>query len=247
MLNGKLEGQDIGSGTAVWQLPEPVKAGEITVHEFIVGRGRHVAFGRHLQDDGHGLDHGLHGRGAGRLAAAQRGDSRRSTRGATCWPTLSGIRIVEMVQRGLALSKILTREAFENAIRVNAAIGGSTNAVVHLKAIAGRIGVDLDLEDWTRIGRGTPTLVDLMPSGRFLMEEFYYAGGLPAVLRRLGERGLLPHPGRAHRQRQATLGDSVRGAPMLQRRGDPPAATARWSPTAASASCAATWRRAARC
>jgi dihydroxy-acid dehydratase/L-arabonate dehydrase len=91
------------------------------------------------------------------------------------------------------LSKILTREAFENAIRVNAAIGGSTNAVIHLKAIAGRIGVPLELEDWTNIGRGTPTIVDLMPSGRFLMEEFYYAGGLPAVLRRMGEGGLLPH------------------------------------------------------
>ena len=107
---------------------------------------------------------------------------------------MSGMRIVEMAREGLTLSKILTREAFENAIRVNAAIGGSTNAVIHLKAIAGRIGVPLELEDWTRIGRGTPTLVDLMPSGRFLMEEFYYAGGLPAVLRRLGEHGLLPHP-----------------------------------------------------
>ena len=99
-----------------------------------------------------------------------------------------------MAREGLTLSKILTREAFENAIRVNAAIGGSTNAVIHLKAIAGRIGVQLDLEDWTRIGRGTPTIVDLQPSGRFLMEEFYYAGGLPAVVRRLGEHGLLPHP-----------------------------------------------------
>jgi L-arabonate dehydrase len=66
--------------------------------------------------------------------------------------------------------------------------------VIHLKAIAGRIGVPLELEDWTRIGRGTPTMVDLQPSGRFLMEEFYYAGGLPAVMRRLGEAGLLPHP-----------------------------------------------------
>src|SRR5207253_5905493 len=108
---------------------------------------------------------------------------------------MSGMRIVEMVWEDLKLSKVLTRAAFENAIRVNAAIGGSTNAVIHLKAIAGRIGVELELEDWTRIGRGTPTIVDLMPSGRFLMEEFYYAGGLPAVLRRLGEAGLLPHPG----------------------------------------------------
>ncbi|HEY9106290.1 MAG TPA: dihydroxy-acid dehydratase, partial [Roseateles sp.] len=108
---------------------------------------------------------------------------------------LSGMRIVDMVWEDLRLSKVLTKEAFENAIRVNAAIGGSTNAVIHLKAIAGRIGVDLELEDWTRIGRGTPTVVDLLPSGRFLMEEFYYAGGLPGVVRRLGEANLLPNPG----------------------------------------------------
>jgi L-arabonate dehydrase len=125
---------------------------------------------------------------------------------------MSGIRIVEMALEDLRLSKILTRAAFENAIRTNAAIGGSTNAVIHLKAIAGRIGVGLELEDWTRIGRGTPTLVDLMPSGRFLMEEFYYAGGLPAVLRRLGEHGLLPHPD-ALTVNGRTLWDNVREAP----------------------------------
>jgi L-arabonate dehydrase len=106
---------------------------------------------------------------------------------------MSGIRIVEMVWEELKLSKVLTREAFENAIRVNAAIGGSTNAVIHLKAIAGRIGVPLELEDWTTIGRGTPTIVDLLPSGRYLMEEFYYAGGLPGAIRRLGESDLIPH------------------------------------------------------
>ncbi|EPK8607726.1 dihydroxy-acid dehydratase, partial [Acinetobacter baumannii] len=94
----------------------------------------------------------------------------------------------------LRLSKILTKEAFENAIKVNAAIGGSTNAVIHLKAIAGRIGVDLQLDDWNRVGRGMPTILDLQPSGRFLMEEFYYSGGLPAVIRRMGEANLLPHP-----------------------------------------------------
>ncbi len=127
---------------------------------------------------------------------------------------LSGMRIVQMALDGLTLSKILTREAFENAIRVNAAIGGSTNAVIHLKAIAGRIGVTLDLEDWTRIGRGTPTLVDLMPSGRFLMEEFYYAGGLPAVLRRLGEAGLLPHPD-ALTANGKSLWENVKEAPQL--------------------------------
>jgi len=124
---------------------------------------------------------------------------------------MSGMRIVQMVHEGLTLSKLLTREAFENAIRTNAAIGGSTNAVIHLKAIAGRIGVDLALDDWTTVGRGTPTIVDLQPSGRFLMEEFYYAGGLPGVLRRLGEAGLLPHPGALTANGQS-LWDNVKDA-----------------------------------
>jgi dihydroxy-acid dehydratase len=96
-----------------------------------------------------------------------------------------------MVREKLNLSKVLTRQAFENAIRVNAAIGGSTNAVIHLTAIARRIGVDLKLADWDRLGRGVHTLVNLMPSGKYLMEDFYYAGGLPAVIRELGENGKL--------------------------------------------------------
>jgi dihydroxyacid dehydratase/phosphogluconate dehydratase len=104
---------------------------------------------------------------------------------------LSGMRSVEMVYEDLCLSKVLTPEAFRNAIRVNAAIGGSTNAAIHLKAIAQRIGVKLDLDDWTKYGRNIPTLVNLQPSGQYLMEDFYYAGGLPAVLRRLGEAGAL--------------------------------------------------------
>jgi dihydroxy-acid dehydratase/L-arabonate dehydrase len=126
---------------------------------------------------------------------------------------MSGMRIVQMAHEDLRLSKLLTRAAFENAIRVNAAIGGSTNAAIHLKAIAGRIGVELELDDWTRLGRGTPTLVDLQPSGRFLMEEFYYAGGLPGVLRRLGEAGLLPHPDALTANGQS-LWDNNREAPI---------------------------------
>ncbi|HEX4569381.1 MAG TPA: dihydroxy-acid dehydratase, partial [Dongiaceae bacterium] len=104
---------------------------------------------------------------------------------------LAGRRIVEMVREDLKLSQILTKQAFENAIRVNGAIGGSTNAVIHLLALAGRVGVDLSLDDWDRLGKDVPTVVDLMPSGRFLMEDFYYAGGLPVVIRALGEAGLL--------------------------------------------------------
>ena len=105
---------------------------------------------------------------------------------------LTGRRIVEMVKEDLRISKILQRENFLNAVRANGALGGSTNAVIHLIAIAGRVpGVQFGLDDWDRYGREVPTLVDIMPSGRFLMEDYYYAGGLPAVLRALGEHGLL--------------------------------------------------------
>jgi len=99
----------------------------------------------------------------------------------------AGRRIVEMVREDLKISQILKREAFENAIRVNAAIGGSTNAVLHLLAFAGRVGVKLELDDFDRLGHDLPLLVDLMPSGKYLMEDFYYAGGVPAVVRALGD------------------------------------------------------------
>jgi dihydroxy-acid dehydratase len=104
---------------------------------------------------------------------------------------LSGRRIVQMVKDDLKPSDIMTREAFENAIRTNGAIGGSTNAVIHLLAIAGRVGIDLTLDDWDRLGHDVATIVNLMPSGEYLMEEFFYAGGLPVVLKRLGEGGQL--------------------------------------------------------
>ncbi|HEX6703754.1 MAG TPA: IlvD/Edd family dehydratase, partial [Albitalea sp.] len=211
MLNGKLEGRDIGSGTAVWQLHEALKAGEIDMHHFLSAEsgmsrstgtcntmGTASTMACMAEALGASLPHN---------AAIPAVDSRRYV-----LAHMSGIRIVEMALEGLVLSKVLTPAAFENAIRANAAIGGSTNAVIHLKAIAGRIGVPLALEDWARLGRNTPTLVDLLPSGRFLMEEFYYAGGLPAVLRRLGEHGLLPHPD-ALTVNGRTLWDNVREAP----------------------------------
>ncbi|WP_228985022.1 dihydroxy-acid dehydratase, partial [Streptomyces sp. DH12] len=100
-------------------------------------------------------------------------------------------RIVDMVEEELRPSRILTREAFENAVRVNAAIGGSTNAVIHLTALAGRVGVELDLDDFDTLVREVPTLVNLMPSGTYLMEDFCYAGGLPAVMAELLGGGLL--------------------------------------------------------
>jgi L-arabonate dehydrase len=193
MLNGKLAGRDIGSGTAVWQLHESLKAGEIDLPHFLAAEGGMSRSAGTCNTMGTASTMACMAESLGvtlpHNAAIPAVDARRYV-----LAHLSGSRIVDMVREDLRLSKILTREAFENAIRVNAAIGGSTNAVIHLKAIAGRIGVPLALEDWTRVGRGTPTIVDLQPSGRFLMEEFYYAGGLPGVLRRLGEAGLLPHP-----------------------------------------------------
>ena len=119
-------------------------------------------------------------------AAIPAADSRRNV-----LAHMAGRRIVEMVEEDLTMSKILTREAFENAVRTNGAIGGSTNAVVHLLAVAGRIGVDLSLDDWDGLGQDVPCIVNLMPSGKYLMEDFYYAGGLPAVHKELGEAGLL--------------------------------------------------------
>ncbi|WP_321969147.1 IlvD/Edd family dehydratase [Paraburkholderia tropica] len=211
MLNGKHEGRDIGSGTVVWRLHEELKAGEINLHQFLsaeAGMSRSAGTCNTMgtastmacmaESLGVSLPHN---------AAIPAVDSRRYV-----LAHMSGIRIVQMALEDLKLSKVLTREAFENAIRTNAAIGGSTNAVIHLKAIAGRIGVDLELEDWQRIGRNTPTIVDLQPSGRFLMEEFYYAGGLPAVLRRLGEANLLPHPD-ALTVNGKSIWDNVREAP----------------------------------
>ena len=193
MLNGKHNGRDIGAGTIVWQMHEAYKGGLISLDEFLsaeAGMSRSAGTCNTMgtastmacmaEALGTSLPHN---------AAIPAVDSRRYV-----LAHLSGMRIVDMVREDLRLSRILTKAAFENAIRVNAAIGGSTNAVIHLKAIAGRMGVDLELDDWTRVGRGMPTIVDLQPSGRFLMEEFYYAGGLPAVIRRLGEHSLLPHP-----------------------------------------------------
>ncbi|PZP20641.1 MULTISPECIES: IlvD/Edd family dehydratase [Pseudomonas] len=193
MLNGKHKGRDIGAGTIVWQMHESYKAGLIDLNEFLsaeAGMSRSAGTCNTMgtastmacmaEALGTSLPHN---------AAIPAVDSRRYV-----LAHLSGMRIVDMVWEDLRLSKVLTKEAFENAIKVNAAIGGSTNAVIHLKAIAGRMGVDLELDDWTRVGRGTPTIVDLQPSGRFLMEEFYYDGGLPAVIRRMGEGGILPNP-----------------------------------------------------
>ncbi|MFO1068068.1 MAG: IlvD/Edd family dehydratase [Geminicoccaceae bacterium] len=190
MLNGNYRGRPIGSGTDVWRFSEAVKAGTMTVAEFMAAESAMSRSAGHCMTMGtastmNSLAEAL-GMSLPGSAAIPAVDARRRQ---NAW--LTGRRIVEMVREDLRISKILTREAFRNAVRANGALGGSTNAVVHLLAVAGRVGVPLTLDDWDAWGKGVPTLVDLMPSGRFLMEDYYYAGGLPAVLRRLDELGLL--------------------------------------------------------
>jgi len=186
MLNGKFRGQDIGSGTDVWRFSEDVRRGAMSECEFVEAETCMNRSAGHCMTMGTAstmasIVEAL-GMGLPTNAAIPAVDSRRYT-----LAHLAGSRIVGMVHEDLRMSKILTREAFENAIRLVGAIGGSTNAVIHLLAIAGRIGVDLTLDDWDRLGRGVPCLVNLMPSGKYLMEDFYYAGGLPVVIRELGD------------------------------------------------------------
>ena len=190
MLNGVYRGERIGSGTHVWKFDAMVKAGEITLDDFLGAEACNARSPGHCMTMGTAstmasMVEAL-GIGLPTNAAIPAVDSRRKT-----LAQIAGRRIVEMVESDLKMSKILTRQAFENAIRVNAAIGGSTNAVIHLMAIAGRMGIDLSLDDWDSLGRDVPCLVNLMPSGEYLMEDFYYAGGLPVVLKELGAHGCL--------------------------------------------------------
>ena len=186
MLNGKFRGQDIGSGTHVWKFTEMLKTGEMKLPDMIEAEACMSRSAGHCMTMGTAstmasMVEAL-GIGLPTNAAIPAVDSRRRV-----LARMVGRRIVEMVHEDLKMSQILTRDAFENAIMVNGAIGGSTNAVVHLLAIAARVGVKLSLDDWDRLGRDMPCLLDLMPSGRFLMEDFYYAGGLPVVIKEIGK------------------------------------------------------------
>jgi len=190
MLSGKFHGHDLGSGTGVWQMYERVSSGEMKAADFFEAESCMHRSKGHCMTMGtastmanmvEALGMSLPGN-----AAIPAVDARRNT-----LAQMTGRRIVQMVQEDLCMSRILTRAAFENAIRANAAIGGSTNAVIHLIAIARRIGVPLVLDDFDRLGSALPCLVDLQPSGKYLMEDFFYAGGLPAVLRELCEAGVL--------------------------------------------------------
>ena len=181
MLNGKFRGKDIGSGTATWQLSEGMKAGTVSKEDLIEAETCMSRSAGHCMTMGTASSMatmmealGLTLPGASAIPAV---DSRKKV-----MAHLAGNRIVEMVKEELNLSKVLTRKAFENAIRVNSAVGGSTNVMIHLIAIAGRIGVRLDLDDFDKLGSEMPLLLNLMPSGKFLMEDYYYAGGLPVIL-----------------------------------------------------------------
>lgn len=190
MLNGWFRNERVGSGTALWQMSEAIKAGTMSSSDFLEaeqamsrssGTCNTMGTASTMASMAEALGMALSGN-----AAIPAVDSRRRV-----MAQLTGRRIVQMVKDDLKPSDILTREAFENAIRTNGAIGGSTNAVVHLLALAGRVGIGLTLDDWDRLGRDVPTIVNLMPSGKYLMEEFFYAGGVPVVLKRLGEAGML--------------------------------------------------------
>ncbi len=184
MLNGKFRGQNVGSGTGVWMMSEAVRAGKMTMDEFVASESSvHRSSGSCMTmgtaSTMASMVEAL-GMSLPENAAIPAADARRKR-----LAQLTGRRIVEMVNEDLSIDKILTREAFENAVRVNAAIGGSTNAVIHLIALAGRIGVKLGLEDWDKLGHDLPCLLNLQPSGKFLMEDFYYAGGLPVIIREI--------------------------------------------------------------
>ncbi len=190
MLNGKYRGADVGSGTHVWKFEADLKAGRMTQEEC------YVAEGCMARSNGHCMTMGT----ASTMACLAEALGMQLP-GSAAWPAAdsrrmetaqrAGQRVVAMVEEDLRPSAVMTRPAFENAIRANAAIGGSTNAIIHLLALAGRLGVELDLDDFDALSRAVPTLVDLMPSGRYLMEDFCYAGGLPVVLRQLASGGLL--------------------------------------------------------
>jgi dihydroxy-acid dehydratase len=186
MLNGKFRGSDVGSGTHVWRFEQEHAAGRMTQHElFAAEEGM-------ARSCGHCMTMGT----ASTMACLAETLGMQLP-GSAAWPAadtrrirtahLAGQRIVELARSDVRPSQIMTGQAFENAIVVNAAIGGSTNAVIHLLAIAGRLGVPLCLDDFDELARPVPTLVNLMPSGRYLMEDFCYAGGIPAVMRELGD------------------------------------------------------------
>lgn len=212
MLNGRFRGRNIGSGTDVYKFSDEVRAGTMSEEEFLEAESCMNRSTGHCMTMGtastmasvvEALGLGMPGN-----AAIPAADARRMKLAHE-----AGVRVVEMVREDLRMSRVVTREALENAIRVVGAVGGSTNSVVHLLAIAGRLGVDLSLQDWDELGCDVPCIVNLMPSGKYLMEDFYYAGGLPAVIRELGD--LIHRDARTVNGR--TIGENTAGAPCHDR------------------------------
>jgi len=207
MLNGKFRGTDVGSGTHVWKFEHELAAGRMTEEECVIAESGMA------RSCGHCMT-----MGTASTMACMAETLGMQLPGSATWPAadsrrlltaqLAGQRIVTLAREDLRPSKIMTRQAFENAVVVNAAIGGSTNAVIHLLAIAGRAGVPLRLDDFDALARPVPTLVNLMPSGRYLMEDFCYAGGIPAVMRELGDLLHAEHIGVTGRTLAANVADA---------------------------------------
>lgn len=184
MLNGKFQGRDIGSGTDVWRFTDEFRKGTMTPKDYLFAESCMSRSSGHCMTMGTASTMACMVESLGMTlpggAAIPAVDARRKV-----LAHMVGRRIVSMVKEDLKISKILTREAFENAIKVNAAIGGSTNFLIHLTAIAGRVGVPLELEDFDQLGSNIPLLLNLMPSGKYLMEDFFYSGGLPVIINQL--------------------------------------------------------------
>ncbi len=190
MLRGVYQGRYIGSGTNTISMSEQLRSGEITLPQYHEAEAcMHRSHGTCMTMGTastmaclvEALGMSLPGNGAIPAVDARRNLLARE----------SGRRIVDLVKDDVLMSRIVTREALENAVRVNAAIGGSTNAVIHLIALARRLNLSFNLDDWDQLGQGVPCLLNIMPSGKYLMEDFFEAGGLPAVIRQLGEHGRL--------------------------------------------------------
>ncbi|WP_201732778.1 IlvD/Edd family dehydratase [Acidithrix sp. C25] len=207
MMNGVFRGETVGSGTDLWRFSEDVRAGVMTQEDFVsseacvsrsVGHCTTMGTASTMACLAEAL--GLVPSGTSTIPATD--GARRSA------AQLAGRQIVSLVAKDLRPSSILSRESFENAIVANVALGGSTNAIIHLLAIAGRAEIDLELEDFDRLGLAIPTLVDLKPSGRFLMADFHGAGGLPALLSEISE---FLHLG-ARTVSSRTLGEDIANA-----------------------------------
>ena len=213
MLSGRYEGRALGSGTDVIRFKDAVAAGTMSIPQFMAAEAAMSRSAGSCMTMGTASTMASLCEGLG-IALTQNGaipavDSRRQALAFE-----GGRRAVQMVREDLRMSRVLTKNAFANAVRLNAALGGSTNAVVHLLALAGRLGVDFTLNDWDRYGRDVPCLVNLMPSGQYLMEDFYYAGGVPAVLQEIASFLDLEQPTVAG----VTMGQVIADAKVFDRR-----------------------------